>query len=575
MSYQVLARRWRPQRFEEVVGQEPVTRTLVNALAQGRVAHAFLFAGPRGVGKTTTARILAKALNCEAGATPTPCNVCLSCAEIAAGNAVDCIEIDGATHTQVEKVRELQEQLIYHPVRGRYKIYIIDEVHMLSQGAFNALLKTLEEPPARVVFILATTEPHRVPATIHSRCQRYDFRRIGHAELAARLRAVAAAEQIELTEDAVAALTRAADGSLRDGQSILDQVIAYAGKRVRGEDVAAVLGWTAEAVVLATVDALLAGDAARVLDLVDECCANGRDLRVFTLDLLHYLRDLLVVQVSERPSEILGFGGEALEARRERAHRVSRPHLELMMHLLWEAEAAIRRSAEPRFTLEMVLVRMTEAQDLESIQSLLGRLEALEARLGRALSAVPSPPQGSLFASTTDEGLTGAGPGVRPRGREERAPPPVSQAPPVSAPAEAVKGPVAAEPPPGKTPEVEAMWRTVKERVGRRKQSLAPLLDEAVEVSLEADTLTITFANGTSFARSLLEDLEIKKLVADVAAAVFGRRLQVACRFVSGASRPTPKTERPAPDHPLVREALQLFEGTILEESGEGPVHPC
>ena len=196
MSYQVLARRWRPQTFGEVVGQEPVTQTLKNALRQGRVAHAFLFAGPRGVGKTTTARILAKALNCEKGPTSEPCNQCLNCQEITGGAAVDCMEIDAASHTGVEHVRDLQERLIYQPVRGRYKIYIVDEVHMLSLSAFNALLKTLEGPPPKVVFILETTEPNKVPATIHSRCQRYDFRRIGPGLLVERLRAIAEAERV-------------------------------------------------------------------------------------------------------------------------------------------------------------------------------------------------------------------------------------------------------------------------------------------------------------------------------------------------------------------------------------------
>ncbi|MGH7426089.1 MAG: DNA polymerase III subunit gamma/tau, partial [Candidatus Methylomirabilales bacterium] len=289
MSYQVLARRWRPQTFDEVVGQEAVTRTLKNALQQGRVAHAILFAGPRGVGKTTTARILAKALNCDSGPTPEPCNQCLNCREITAGAAVDCVEIDGASHTGVEHVRDLQEQLIYQPVRGRTKVYIIDEVHMLSLSAFNALLKTLEEPPPKVVFILATTEPHKVPPTIHSRCQRYDFRRIGQGLLAERLRAIAEAERVDVAPEALAALARAADGSLRDAQSILDQVIAYGGERVTAEVVAAVLGWTAPEVVRAVMGACLAGNPGKVVELVGELAATAGDLRTIVLDLLEQL----------------------------------------------------------------------------------------------------------------------------------------------------------------------------------------------------------------------------------------------------------------------------------------------
>src|SRR5574341_2392485 len=221
MSYLVLARRWRPQSFEEVVGQRPVTQTLKNAIAQDRVAHALLFAGPRGVGKTTTARILAKALNCVQGPTPTPCGTCPACGEIAAGRSVDCLEVDAASNTQVEKTRDLLETVQYAPTRGRHKVYIIDEAHMLSTSSFNALLKTLEEPPSRVVFILATTEPHRIPATIHSRCQRHDFRLLGAAEIVGRLREIVAAEHVATDEGSLALLTQAASGSLRDAQSLL------------------------------------------------------------------------------------------------------------------------------------------------------------------------------------------------------------------------------------------------------------------------------------------------------------------------------------------------------------------
>src|SRR5574341_1613901 len=216
MSYLVLARRWRPQSFEEVVGQRPVTQTLKNAIAQNRLAHALRFAGPRGVGKTTTARIVAKALNCVRGPTPTPCGACAACEEIAAGRSVDCLEVDAASNTQVEKTRDLLETVQYAPTRGRHKVYIIDEAHMLSTSSFNALLKTLEEPPSRVVFILATTEPHRIPATIHSRCQRHDFRLLGVAEIIARLRGIAEAERVTVDDGTLVVLAQAAGGSLRD-----------------------------------------------------------------------------------------------------------------------------------------------------------------------------------------------------------------------------------------------------------------------------------------------------------------------------------------------------------------------
>lgn len=530
MSYQVLARRWRPQAFDEVVGQEPVTRTLKNALRQGRVAHAFLFAGPRGVGKTTTARILAKALNCEKGPTPEPCNQCRSCQEITAGAAVDCVEIDGASHTGVEHVRDLQERLIYQPVRGRSKVYIIDEVHMLSLSAFNALLKTLEEPPSKVVFILATTQPHKVPPTIHSRCQRHDFRRIGQGLIVERLRAIADAEGVEVTTEALGSVARAADGSLRDAQSILDQVIAYAGERVAAEAVAAVLGWTAPEVVQAVSEACLAGDAGKAVELVGELAAKGSDLSTFLFDLLEHLRSLLVVKLTPKAGEILDLAPDAVRDLERYGAHVEVPHVELALRFLLDAEGEMRRSSQPRYVLEMALVRMAEARGLQSLGSLVTRLESLEGRLG----AAPDPPgaQPELFAVE--------------------------------------KGTVQPDPPAAPTG-LEGQWDEVQRRIGAERRSLAVLLAEA-EVALEGETLTLTFANGNHFSQSTLEEPEARNLVASAVSAVFGKRLQVNYRFLPTGEGGRPE-ERPARnprrtsarDHPVVREALEIFEGRIVE----------
>lgn len=532
MSYQVLARRWRPQTFDEVVGQEPVTRTLTNALRQGRVAHAFLFAGPRGVGKTTTARILAKALNCEKGPTPEPCNQCLSCQEITGGAAVDCVEIDGASHTGVEHVRDLQERLIYQPVRGRSKVYIIDEVHMLSLSAFNALLKTLEEPPSNVVFILATTQPHKVPPTIHSRCQRHDFRRIGQGPIVERLRAIVDAEGVEATSEALGSVARAADGSLRDAQSILDQVIAYAGERLTAEAVATVLGWTAPEMVHAVAEACLVGDAGKAVELVGELAAKGSDLNTFLFDLLERLRSLLVVKLTPKAGEILDLAPEAVQEFERQGADVEVPHLELTLRFLLDAEAEMRRASQPRYVLEMALVRMAEARGLQSLGSLVTRLESLESRLG----AAPDPPaaQADLFA--TEKVTAPSNPPATPTG-------------------------------------LQGQWDEVRRRIGVQRRSLAVLLGEA-EVALEGETLILTFANGNHFSQSTLEEPEARNLIASTVSAVFGRRLEVNYRFLpSGRGQPEERPARnrgrmSAQDHPLVREALEIFEGRIVE--GEG-----
>src|SRR5689334_583664 len=350
MTYQVLARRLRPQRFEDVVGQEHVTRTLRAAIAADRVAHAFLFAGPRGVGKTTTARLLAKALECERGPTPDPCNACSTCHEIAEGIAFDVLEIDGASHTQVDKMRDLMETVAHRPIKSRFKIFIIDEVHMLSQHSFNALLKTLEEPPGHVKFIFATTDPHKVLGTVVSRCQRYDLRRIGLGELRAHLKRTVAAEGIVLSDEALAMVAREAEGSLRDAQSLLEQVLTVAGTAADDATVREVLGAADRRLVVAVAAAVLAGDPGACIRHLAELHGHGYDAQRFCRDLLEHFRNLAVLRATGERALLADLPEAEAEALAEQAALRSADDLQRFFRLLLDTDetlAAPARTVDP------------------------------------------------------------------------------------------------------------------------------------------------------------------------------------------------------------------------------------
>jgi DNA polymerase-3 subunit gamma/tau len=391
MSYQVIARKWRPQRFDDVIGQQAVTRTLKNALVSGRLAQAFVFAGPRGVGKTTTARILARALNCINGPTAEPCGVCDACVEIAEGRDIDVLEIDAATHTQVDNVREvIIAGLDIMPVRDRRKIFIIDEVHMLSGSSFNALLKSIEEPPPHVVFMMATTEIDRIPETVLSRSQVYEFRTINAKQIADQLRTIVDAEKITVGDDSLMLIARDADGSMRDAQSKLDQVIAFTGSTIGAEDVATVLGLVGRDLLLNTLTAVADEDAAGAFSLAGQAVEMGYDLRLVCRELSRVVRDLLVLSVDPSRASDPEIAGEG---ERERllglTKRFSREDLLRAFDLLTKAEADIRSASQPRYHLEMTLLRWIHLRKLMPIEELIQSAGAAGA-LPRQTPAAPT-----------------------------------------------------------------------------------------------------------------------------------------------------------------------------------------
>ncbi len=381
MGYLVLARRWRPQRFEDVIGQRHVTQTLQNAILSDRVAHAFLFSGARGVGKTTVARILAKALNCQAGPTPQPCGQCDSCREITDGISLDVQEIDGASNTSVEDVRSLRDGLRYRAARGRFRIYIIDEVHMLSNAAFNALLKTLEEPPPHVVFIFATTEPQKIPLTVISRCQRYDFKRISLADIVGHLERISLAEGIRVERDALLTIAREAQGSLRDAQSLLDQVISYAGEGITPEAVQEVLGLLDRQWLFRTSEALIRRDARGCLEVVDGLFQHGYSLTYFYQQLIEHLRNLMVARLDQGDPDLLPLPDHEVSQLRRQAEEVSPEDLHLWFDILVNSEEEMRRTAYPRYLLELLLVKMARLDRTQDIESILEKIRCMRESL--------------------------------------------------------------------------------------------------------------------------------------------------------------------------------------------------
>lgn len=576
MAYQVIARKWRPQTFDEVTGQEAITRTLRNAIEHQRLHHAYLFSGARGVGKTTSARLLAKALNCHKakGPTPTPCrsdalDQCASCREISESRSIDVQEIDAASNTGVENVREaIIASVGIAPARDRYKIFIIDEVHMLSASAFNALLKTLEEPPPRVVFIMATTEKHKVPETILSRCQQFEFRTIATAKILERLKLIAKAEKISIPDDALREIARAGDGSMRDAQSALDQVISFAGDEIKKDDVEMALGVAGADILSRIMDAVADNKPADAIKIVDDVVMRGHDLRNFCRDLLAHFRDLLVTKVSGSEELLESAVCEPAELKRQAA-LFSESDLVRFFHSLAETETKLRTATQPRYQLEIGIVKLMELRGVESISEILNRIAALE-------SGQPMP------ASTKTAG-SGGGPASsggrsqRPPASSRSATSSFSSPPQVEESFAAVPISVVTEPEPTISANATPVDRIKSILEKQRKMLLVTVLESAQSTTLADGELYVEFSSDARHFRDTLAKPENIKLLREACLEATGQEtgVRIAVRDSSDDDQPLSREEvervekqnlrTSVESNPIVQEMLKTFRGEIVE----------
>jgi DNA polymerase-3 subunit gamma/tau len=575
VSYQVIARKWRPQSFAEVTGQEPITRTLRNAIEHDRLHHAYVFSGARGVGKTTTARLFAKALNCHKSKTPTatPCrtddpDACASCREISESRSIDVQEIDAASNTSVGNVREsIIETIGFAPARDRFRIFVIDEVHMLSPSAFNALLKTVEEPPPRVVFIMATTERHKVPETILSRSQQFEFRTIATAKILERLKLIAEAEKISIPEDALREIARAGEGSMRDAQSAFDQVISYAGTKISKEDVEQALGVASSDILIRVMNGIAEHKPSEALAVVEEVVMRGHDLRNFSRDLLAHLRDLLVTKVSGSEELLESAVCDRDELKRQ-ANLFSESDLVRFFHSLAETETKLSTAAQPRYQVEVGLVKLMEMRRLEPLSQLLDRLQALEEslRTGKPISPMKvMPPAGG-----TSSPAGGGTPSQTKSGTKAMS---ASVAGAATQPAFVGQASIAANEsafalpqPTVSTPSDSVVADSELERIKsaletRRKMFLVTALEGARLADISDIEFYVEFAPEARHLRDTLAKSDNVKILREICQEITGKDLAVRIMIKDQAAE--------AADAPLTREEEERLEQNRLREDAE------
>lgn len=543
MDYQVSARKWRPQKFSELIGQDHIVRTLKNAIELDRIAHAYLFSGTRGVGKTTTARLLAKALNCEKGPTPEPCDACTHCKEIREGNSLDVLEIDGASNNGVAEVRDLIENVQYSTSSCRFKVYIIDEVHMLSRSAFNALLKTLEEPPSQVVFIFATTELTKIPETILSRCQCFEFKPLNHSRIRAQLEVICEKENIAIDAKSLEEIAVNGAGSMRDAQSLLDQVIAFAGREVDHASVESVLGIVGQGTLEKFMDRVTAGDAAALLGLVQEVAETGKDLSLFCRDLIEYVRNLMFVKVSAQPETLVSTRTCDLETLKNQAQHLDTDQLHQMFTVLSRAEMDMKRGSLPRLIFEMAVLRLTDVRPYREIDQLIQKINTAQ---GGADS------QGSAGGQAMANSAAPATPAPRTEAAGAQA----------TAPATVSSG---------------SEWEKIRTAASNEKRSLGTFLDNCTLLSLTPERIHLAFPDP--YTLGLVEKEENLDVIKDAVQAVCGYRgvqvkLDIQAPPAESAEVPAVPAEKKSAkiygkkghlsEDEIIKDALDIFGGTVI-----------